>query len=172
MRIVKRFAPFLLVAALVLSASSCRPLIREVFKNPKVKLVDVGISGNPFLAPRAPLEAILHLSIDNPNSYPLTVAQVAYTATLGTQRVASGERNEEIRIEPSGETVVKIPVQLVPDAFAAALREMLEARAASYEFNGSVKVVAPIVGAVRIPFSRNGTIDPMILLRKKGIGFN
>jgi len=172
MRIVKRFTPFLLVAAMALSASSCRPLIREVFRNPKVKLVDVVVSGNPFLAPRAPLDAVLHLSVDNPNEYPLTVVQVAYTATLGTRRVASGERNEEIRIEPSGVTVVKIPVQLVPQAFEAALREVLEARAASYEFNGSVEVVAPIVGAVRIPFSKRGTIDPAILLRKKGIGFN
>jgi LEA14-like dessication related protein len=162
----------LLLAVLCLSASSCRSLVREVFQNPKVRVVDVGVSGNPFLAPRAPVEAILHLRVTNPNSYALTVSQVTYSATIGTRRVASGEKNEEIRIEPSGDTIVKVPVQLVPDAFAAAMREVIEARALSYEFNGSVGVVAPVVGVVRVPFSRNGTIDPMEFLRRKGIGFN
>jgi len=86
--------------------------------------------------------------------------------------LADGERIEEIRIEPSGETVVKVPVRLQTDVFADALREVFEARAVSYEFNGSVTVVAPIVGLTRVPFSRTGTIDPMDILRRKGIGFN
>jgi LEA14-like dessication related protein len=161
-----------LLALLFLSASSCRPLMREVFKNPKVRLVDVGISGNPFLTPHGPFEAVLHLSVTNPNTYALTISQVSYTGTIGNRRVATGETNEEIRLEPSGDTIVKIPVQLLPDAFGAALRDVLEARALSYEFNGSVGVVAPVIGTVRVPFSRSGTIDPMEFLRRKGIGFN
>jgi len=171
MRIVKRWILLLLSGALCLPVSSCRPLLKEAFKAPKVRLVDIGIAGNPFLS-RGPVEAILHLAVNNPNSYALTVASVAYSATVGTRRVADGERTEEMRIEPSGETVVKVPVRLQTDAFAAALREVLEARALPYEFNGSVGVVAPVVGVVRVPFSRTGTIDPMDILRRKGIGFN
>ena len=171
MRIVKRWALLLLFGALCLPVSSCRPLLREVFKTPKVRLVDIGIAGNP-LASRGPVEAILHLSVNNPNSYALTVAGVAYSATVGARRVADGERTEEMRIEPSGETVVKVPVRLQTDVFAAALREVLDARVVSYEFNGSVSIVAPVVGVVRVPFSRTGTIDPMDILRRKGIGFN
>ena len=161
----------MLFGALCLPASSCRPFLKEVFKAPKVRLVDVGVAGNPFLS-KGPVEAILHLSVNNPNSYALTVASVAYSATVGTRRVADGERTEELRIEPSGETVVKVPVRLQTDVFEAALREVLEARSLSYEFNGSVSVVAPVVGVVRVPFSRTGTIDPMDILRRKGIGFN
>jgi len=171
MRIVKRWALLLLFGALCLPVSSCRPLLREVFKTPKVRLVDIGIAGNPF-ASRGPVEAILHLSVNNPNSYALTVAGVAYSATVGARRVADGERTEEIRIEPSGETVVKVPVRLQTDVLADALREVLDARVVSYEFNGSVSIVAPVVGIVRVPFSRTGTIDPMDILRRKGIGFN
>jgi len=157
--------------ALCLPVSSCRPLLKEVFKTPKVRLVDIGMAGNPFLS-QGPVEAILHLAVNNPNSYALTVASVTYSATVGTRRVADGERTEEIRIEPSGETVVRVPVRLQTDVFVAALREVLEARAVSYEFNGSVGVVAPVIGVVRVPFSRTGTIDPMDILRRKGIGFN
>lgn len=171
MRIVKRWILLLLFGALCLPVSSCRPLLKEVFRAPKVRIVDIGITGNPF-ASRGPIELILHLAVNNPNSYPLTVASVAYSATVGTRTVADGERTEEIRIEPSGETVVRVPVRLQTDVFADALREVLDARAVSYEFNGSVSVVAPIVGVVRVPFSRTGTIDPMDILRRKGIGFN
>ena len=143
----------------------------EVFQAPKVRLVDIGVADNPFVS-RGPIEAMLHLAVKNPNSYALTVAGVAYSATVGTRKVADGERIEEVRIEPSGETVVKVPVRLQSDVFADALREVLEARAVSYEFNGSVSVVAPVVGVVRVPFSRTGKIDPMDILRRKGIGFN
>jgi LEA14-like dessication related protein len=136
-----------------------------------VRVVDIGVAGNPFVS-RGPIDAVLHLAVNNPNTYALTVAGVAYSATVGTRKVADGERAEEIRIEPSGETVVRVPVRLQTDVFADALREVLAARAVSYEFNGSVSVVAPVVGVVRVPFSRTGTIDPMDILRRKGIGFN
>lgn len=171
MRIVKRWVLPLLFGALCLPVTSCRPLLKQAFQSPKVRLVGVGIAGNPLLA-RGPVDAVLHLSVNNPNSYALTVASVAYAATVGTRLVAEGERNEEIRIEPSGETVVKVPVRLQTEVFVAALQEMLEAKALPYEFNGSVGVVAPFVGVVHVPFSRTGTIDPMDLLLRKGIRFN
>jgi LEA14-like dessication related protein len=171
MRIVKRWGLLLLVVASCLPVSSCRPLLKEVFEAPKVRVVDIGIAGNPFQS-RGPIEVVLHLAVSNPNSYALTVAGVAYSATVGTRKIADGERNEEIRIEPSGETVVEVPVRLQTDVLIDALREVLDARAVSYEFNGSVGVVAPIIGVVRIPFSRTGTIDPKDILRRKGIGFN
>jgi len=52
------------------------------------------------------------------------------------------------------------------------VRELVGARTIPYEFNGSVSVIAPVVGTVRIPFSKSGTIDPVKILRKKGFGFN
>ena len=171
MRIVKRWVLLLLVGAFCLPAASCRPLLKEVFKSPKVRVVDIGIAGNPFVS-RGPIEAVVHLAVNNPNTYALKVASVAYSVTVGTRKVADGERVEDMTIEPSGETVVKVPVRLQTDVFADALREVLETRAVSYEFNGSVGVVAPVVGVVRVPFSRTGTIDPMDILRRKGIGFN
>jgi len=171
MRIVKRWILLLLSGALCLPASSCRPLLKEVFKAPKVRVVNIGFAGNPLVS-RGPVETILLLAVNNPNTYAVTVSGVAYTATVGNRRLAEGEQNEVIRLEPSGETVVKVPIVLQTEAFAAALREVLEARTLSYEFNGSVGVVAPLAGVIRVPFSRTGTIDPMDLLRRKGIGFN
>ncbi len=171
-RIVKRLVPLLVLSALLLTATSCKSLVRQVFKNPKVQVVSIGLAGNPFHPSKEPLEAILNLSVQNPNSYAVTVSQAVYTVTVGKQLLASGERPEEIRIEPSGETLVRIPVSLDTNAFSAALRDLIEARAVPYEFNGSLAVDAPLVGIVHVPFSKKGAIDPMDILRKKGIRFN
>ena len=157
---------------MLLFASSCRPLLRQVFKKPKVQVVSIGIAGNPFNPSREPLEAIINLSVQNPNSYALTVSQAVYTVIVGKQLLASGERPEEIRIEPSGETLVRVPVSLDTNAFSAALQDLIEARSVPYEFNGSLAVDAPLVGIIHVPFSKKGAIDPMDLLRKKGIRFN
>ena len=172
MRIVNRLLPLLALTALCLAAVACRALLKEVFETPKVRLVRVGFASNPFTAPKGPIEAVLHLQVTNPNSYSLTVSGVRYAAAVGTVTVAEGERTEETRIGPSGETLVKVPVTLRSETFSTALRQMLETRAVPYEFNGSVEVVAPVIGAVRVPFSKAGTIDPIDILRKKGFGFN
>ncbi len=137
-----------------------------------MRLVHIGFASNPFAAPQGPIEAILHLQVTNPNSYGITVAGVRYAAAIGTVPVADGERIEETRIGPSGDTLVKVPVTLRSEGFEAAVREMVSTRTIPYEFNGSVAVVAPVVGTVRVPFSKNGTIDPVRILRKKGFGFN
>ena len=172
MRIVNRLLLLLALAAMCAAPLSCRPLLREVFQNPKVKLVNVGLAGNPFLDPKGPVEAVLYLQVTNPNTYSLTVAGVSYSACIGKETLAEGERNEEFRIEPSGDTMVKVPVTLRTEAFASALKQVLNARAIPYEFTGSVGVIAPLVGTVRVPFSKSGTIDPIDILRKKGISFN
>jgi LEA14-like dessication related protein len=172
MRIVMRMFPLPALAVLCLAPFACRALIKEVFEPPKVRLVSVGFASNPFTAPKGPVEAVLHLQVTNPNSYGLTVSDVRYAAAIGTVTLAEGERNEETRIEPSGETLVKVPVTLRSEAFSVALRQVMEARAIPYEFCGSVGVVAPMVGTVRIPFSKTGSIDPIDILRKKRFGFN
>jgi len=172
MRIVKRLLPLLALAALCLATVACRALLKEVFETPKVRLTHIGFASNPFAAPKGPIEAVLHLQVTNPNSYGITVSGVRYTAVIGTVPLADGERNEETRIGPSGDSLIKVPVTLRPEGFEAAVRELVGARTIPYEFNGSVSVIAPVVGTVRIPFSKSGTIDPVKILRKKGFGFN
>ena len=126
MRIVKRLLPLLALASLCVATGACRALLKEVFETPKVRLVRVGFASNPFTAPKGPIEAVLHLQVTNPNSYGLTVSGVRYAAAIGTVTVAEGERNEETRIGPSGETMVMVPVTLRSEAFSSALRQVLE----------------------------------------------
>jgi len=170
-RIVKRFIPLILLSVFLLTAISCRPLLREVFKTPKARVTSVRLSSNPFLT-KEPLDIILQLEVINPNSYALSVSRAAYSLTVGKQQLVSGEKNEQIRLEPSQETTVTVPITMNPELFTAALREVIENRAVPYEFNGSLDIDAPLVGAVKAPFSKTGVLDPIDLLLKKKIPFN
>ena len=129
------------------------------------------LSSNPFLA-KDPLEVVLQLEVFNPNSYALNVSRAAYSVTVGKKELASGEQNEQFRLEPSQETTVTVPVTLNPEVLMAALRELIGARAVSYELNGSLEIEAPLVGIVRAPFSKTGVFDPLDFILRKKIPLN
>jgi hypothetical protein len=171
MRIAKRFLPLLILLAFSLAATSCRPLLKEVFQPPKIRVADVLLESNPFDDPKGPLDLTLTLEVNNPNGYPLDVANVAYSAVIGRETVAEGEHRSDIRIEASQVTTVRVPLKLRTDAFRNAMRNVLQARRVDYEVIGSVAVNAPVVGVVHIPFSRTGSFDPLDLLKRKGFGF-
>ena len=166
---------FLLLFALLVAAVpplSCKSIIREAFRAPKVRVVDVVFISNPLVDPAIPWTAEVSLEVNNPNDYPLTVVHVAYSAIMDTRTVAEGERTEETRIGASGITVVRMPVAFRSEAFAEAARRVFVKRSLHYEFNGSAALRAPIAGTVRIPFSKTGTFDAAEILKKKGFGLN
>ena len=171
MRKAKRIY-LLFLLPLALFPLSCRGLVKEAFKTPKVRLIDVALTSNPLEDPRMPWDFTLSLEVDNRNDYPLDVAYVAYSAIIGRETVAQGEHREEIRLGASGLTVVKVPFSILPESFAEACRDTLLGRKVTYEFNGSVGMRAPLLGVVRIPFSKTGGFDPVALLKKKGFGIN
>lgn len=165
---------FLLLALLLAAVSplSCKSIIREAFRTPKVRVIDVAFTSNPVADPGLPWTAVVSLEVNNPNDYPLRVVHVAYSAIMDTRTVADGERTEEIRIGASGITVVKMPVAFRPEAFADAARRVFVKRSLHYELNGSAAFRAPIAGTVRVPFSKTGTFDAAEILKKKGLGLN
>ncbi len=112
------------------------------------------------------------LLVDNPNEFPLTVVGVSYSAILEEESAAEGEERLDLRIEAAGPTRVTVPLSLRPDAFLKAGRRILQSRKIDYEFNGSVTFLAPVIGTIRIPFSRRGSIDAVDLLMRKGFGIN
>jgi LEA14-like dessication related protein len=175
MRTATRFLSFLSLAALLaLGAVSpaCRALVREAFQPPKVRVIDVALVSNPLADPGKPWECILSLEVNNRNDYPLRVAYVAYSATLGRETVADGELRDDIRIDASGLTVVPVPLSIRPDPMEEAVRQVLSGRTVTYEFNGSVGLRTPVFGIVRIPFSKTGGFDPLQVLKQKGFGVN
>lgn len=130
------------------------------------------LASDPRADPTAPWTFLLTLAVDNSNGYPLNVVHVAYSAVIGRDTVAEGDHPSDIHIEAARVTEVKIPLRVRPDAFQGAVRQLLSARRLDYEFNGSISLQAPLVGVVRVPFSKSGTVDPVDLLKKRGFDIN
>lgn len=174
MRTVTRspYSLFLLLLLLAPGILSCKSLIRSSFRTPKVRLGDVSLAGNPLRDPMKPWDFILRLEVSNPNAYPLRVAHVAWTATLGHDVISEGEEVREIELPAQSVQEVDIPIAVRPEAFLESLKGAFRERRLSYEFNGSVGIRAPVVGMVRIPFSKAGEYDPLEVLRRKGFGLN
>lgn len=164
--------PLLLLLLLAPGILSCKSLIRSSFRTPKVRLGDVSLAGNPLRDPMKPWDFILRLEVNNPNPYPLRVAHVAWTAALGQDVISEGETVREIELAPESVQEVDIPIAIRPEAFLEGLKGAFRARRLSYEFNGSVGIRAPVIGMVRIPFSKAGEYDPLEILRRKGFGLN
>lgn len=172
MRIGKRAHLLLVLLALFAAAAGCRHMTRPSFRTPDVDLVDVSLDSDPTVNPRNPWRFMVSLAVNNPNPYPLDVASLAYSGMIGDEVVAEGEREEHVRVGASGVTIVKAPIVLNPGAFEAAARKVLARRSLPWEFNGSVGLRTPVVGTVRIPFSKAGTYDILYILRKMEIILN
>lgn len=148
---------------------SCSTLVKKTVKAPKVRVVDVEIPTNLLSDRSAPLATNIRLAVSNPNGYDLEVSSIAYSATLATTLIARGESREKILLPAEKTTEITVPVTILHEGIIEALKEVLARRSAPYEFNGSIGIDAPVVGTVRIPFSKTGEIDPLELLRKRGI---
>ena len=143
MRTAKRIYLLFLLLPLAMSPISCRGLVKETFRTPKVQLIDVALLSNPIDDPRKPWDFVMSLEVDNPNAYPLHIAYVAYSAIIGRETVAGAEHREDIRLGASGVTVVKVPLSIRPEVFLEAARKAFLGRAVTYEFNGSVGLKTP-----------------------------
>lgn len=172
MRKAKRhILPVLL--SLAAAAVSCRGMVGNAFHSPKVRVVDVAVlSIHPIDDLERPWDFALSLEVDNPNAYPLNVSYVAYSAVIGRDTVAQGEHREDIRLGASGTTVVRVPFSIMPESIRNAARESFRGRSVTYGLSGSVGLRTPVVGIVRIPFSKTGGFDPTAILKRKGLGFN
>jgi len=136
-------------------------------------VVDVAlVSPNPFADAGSSWEFALTLEVVNRNDYDLNVSYIAYTATVGRDRVAEGERRGPIRIGASERTLVQVPLSIRSDAIRNAAREALLGRAVAYQLSGSVGLATPLIGVVRVPFSKSGGFDPAEILKRKGFGLN
>jgi LEA14-like dessication related protein len=173
MRIAKSpILPLFLAIVVAVALSGCRQLVKEAFKTPKVDIVDVNLDIDSTNRALTTWHLVATLAVDNPNPYPIEIARFTYTGMIGDEVVAEGDRPEAIRLEASKVTTVRVPVDLKPGAIETAARKVLAKRSLAWEFNGSVGVKTPLVGVVRIPFSKSGSYDLFYILRSKGIDVN
>lgn len=154
-----------LVAILAAGLSGCASLVKEPSVSlAQVSLASIGISG---------ATARVELEVYNPNSFGLNARSVEYGLSFDPEgrpdsvdvpddawrTLATGRSAEEVRLSGGETTPVTILVPFSYSEIGTAFSRLLRDGALRYRFSGAFTVGSPI-GDLRIPFDRNGLLDP------------
>lgn len=157
-----RKAVLLCVLSLV---GACASLVKEPQVSlAQIELASVGITG---------ATARVQLEVHNPNRFSLNARAVEYTLAFdprdpgdtsavrdGDWRTMATGRSADPVTLPGGETTpVTVLVPFTYSEIGAAAASLLRDGRLRYRFSGSFTVGSP-VGDLRIPFDRNGILDP------------
>lgn len=122
-----------------------------IMEKPTFALREVSLS----LQSMKKLEALLTISVNNPNRYDLTVTSVGYTIFLGEKEVGNGLYTEPIQIRKASRQEIKIPLSAEFDNLGTIFKSYLSGQDVSYRVEGTVQVKA-LWGTAKIPLSREG----------------
>ena len=153
-----------LALSLVLAAAGCASLVKQ----PRVSLAQVSLASIGITGATAKVD----LLVDNPNRFSLNARAVEYTLAFfpgGTgeepvgdgdwRTLATGRSAEEVALAGRATTPVTVLVPFTYSEIGAAAGSLLRDGGLRYRFSGAFTVGSP-VGDLRIPFDRNGILDP------------
>lgn len=101
------------------------------------------------------MEALLTVSVNNPNSYELTVTSVDYRILLGDKEVGKGLYSDTIRIPKASRQEIKIPLSAEFDNLGAIFKSYISGQDVRYRVEGTVHVKV-LWGSAKIPLIREG----------------
>ena len=135
---------------LLLLDSGCSSLIRNLYKDPVVKI-------NSLTLTNLTLDEInfnLGVGLENPNSIPLSLNQIDYLLKLSGKQIIQGQFTDKINIAPSEMKTIFIPLKIK----FSSMKDLLnwtneESTNTKYEFTGTVQM-----GIIKIPFSKIGVL--------------
>ncbi len=162
MKQILRRLPTASVLALILSVGACASLIKE----PQVSLAEIGLSSIGISGATARVV----LDVHNPNGFDLNAKNVEYTLfftesmdtsaeSTDWRAVAGGQSADPVSLEGGETTPVTVLVPFDYSELGSAASSLLRDGRLRYRFSGSFTVGSPI-GDLRIPFDRNGVLDP------------
>jgi LEA14-like dessication related protein len=145
---VPKFIKVVLIIVLLCLQYACLGWIVE---KPTFALKEVSLT----LHSMKELEALLTVSVDNPNRYDLTVTSFEYRILLGEKEMSKGSYNEPIRIPKTSQQEIKIPLSAEFDNLGAIFKAYISGQDIHYRVEGIVHVKA-LWGSTTIPLVREG----------------
>jgi LEA14-like dessication related protein len=140
-------------AAVMLAGTGCSALGRQAFKQPKVTVQDVRVTGVGLTG--GALDVLLN--VDNPNGYRLDATRMTYQVNVDTMPVANGIVGSTFTVQGNASQQVHIPVNFTFAGLAAAGRALMNTGTAPYTVTGDITVGTPI-GSFTIPYHQTGHI--------------
>jgi LEA14-like dessication related protein len=143
---------FVIVAAAAMASAACSALGKQAFKQPKVSLQDVRVTGLGITGGQ--LDVLLN--VENPNEYRLDATRMTYNVVVGDSvQFATGTVDNRFTVDGGKQQQVHIPVNFTYSGVGAAGRQLIQSGAVNYKVLGDVTVGTP-VGNFTFPYSSTG----------------
>ena len=161
-------AQFFLLCSLILGAG-CETVEKAVSsKLPTVKADDVRLKTASFTA----LDLVVDLDIMNPNMFGLSMSSFDYDLQVSDTSLISGNKTDAVRLEGGQNSVVSVPMSVSFQDLASTIPNILEQDTFDYALKGNLTFNIPIVGMVKVPVSKAGTLPVIRPPKIKDIGIS
>jgi LEA14-like dessication related protein len=148
-------------AAVVLMLTGCSSLgpLAAVIRPPAVRVAAVEITGASFEG----LTLRFDLEVTNPNGVGIQLAGLDYDLQIDGSSFLKGETDQPLAIAPRGRSTLPLPLQLRFDELLRSLGSLADREESSYRLEAGLSFQLPVLGRVRVPVRREGTV-PVIRL--------
>ena len=155
-KIMNRMNLLILMAVSALLLSGCESLRDAVdaINRPKVRIAAAELEALSFSG----LTLRFDVEILNPNPIGISLSGFDYELQIEGTPFVSGEVEEKVTVAARGRSIVALPVELGFEELVRTIRE-LEGRAeAPYQLTSGFSFDLPVLGRVRIPVSKEGSV--------------
>ena len=137
---------------LLVSISSCA-VIPNHFEAPDVTLSSIAVA--PMAGSTLPL--VVTLAVDNPNSYPIRLANLVYQLNVEGIDIATGRLDAIVELAAAGNSHIRLPIDVnMLNGVELAARAMLNPkRTVDYSLTVDMKVKKPAIGPLTLHHSDN-----------------
>lgn len=150
----------LLLAAALLIAG-CAGLLRSGIGRPTVSVEDARLASLSFQGASLQFD----FGIDNPNPVGLHLDGFDYALSVEGTPLLSGRQDSKLELAANGKRTVGLPVTVRYQDLWAGLRQVVQKRDAAYLLEAGFSFDLPVLGRVRIPVRREGSL-PLLRLPK------
>lgn len=161
---MNRLHLLILMAVSVLLLSGCESLRDAVdaIHKPEVRIDAVELEALSFSG----LTLRFDVEIRNPNPIGISLSGFDYELQIEGTPFVSGEVDEKVAIAARGRSIVPLPVELGFEELVRTIRELEDREEAAYQLTSGFSFDLPVLGRVRIPVSKKGSVP---ILRFPGL---
>lgn len=150
-----------LLLAVALLLAGCAGLTKSGIGRPKVSVESAKLAALSFQG--ATLQ--FGFGIDNPNPVGLHLDGFDYALSVEGARMMEGRQESKLDVAADARTTLELPVTLKYQQLWSGLRQVVEKKQAGYVLEAGFAFDVPVIGRVRIPVRREGTL-PLLRLPK------
>ncbi len=148
-----RFVLMLCFSSLMLGCAMIKKVQESgLYQDPKIEFEDIQLTALSLDA----VSLDLSLSVDNPNSLPISVAGVDYLIKINGKQLVAGQKNEALQVAASMKSPVSLPLSLKFKDLANIGKGLLSQDEMLYLAEASVRIDIPLLGVRTFNVSREG----------------